>query len=194
MDTNPQTIFQKIQYRFWAFILPFLTRGNIYDRSIFSKKDFVAFANKIIKEKGIDHIIITGAPFRLLFYGTLLKQKLPQLKLYCDFRDPWTWGKTWGWNYLSPARKEQENKLENEVMKSADKIFVPVTPMEQHLKSKYPNFKDKIILLPHAFDDAIIKKSFFDNEKGSIPKKEAKIKLIYFGSIYTGLQLSLIHI
>lgn len=178
----PKNIFQKISYKFWTIILPYLTKGNFHDRSLFWKKQFVKFTSKLIREKGFDELIVTGAPFHLFYFGTLLKKEFPKLKLSCDFRDPWTWGISWGIQHLDTKRQDFERTLEKKVVENSDRIFVPVAPMKEYFFNNYSESKDKIYLLPHAFDDELINR-LIPRTKSIEPEKK-KIRLLYYGSLY----------
>jgi hypothetical protein len=46
---------------------------------------------KLVKEKKVNYVFITGSPFSLMIAGYILK-KLFKIKLVLDFRDPWSTG------------------------------------------------------------------------------------------------------
>ena len=82
-----------------------------------SKRDFIylliltlpifAVLSILILEEKINIIIVSGAPFTLLYYSTLLKKKF-SIKLISDIRDPWTWGSGYGMTLLTKPRKKKE--------------------------------------------------------------------------------------
>ena len=181
--SNSKSAFvQKVFYKLGNLIIPFLTKGSIYDKTLLAKSKIINSASKIIEHNNVDTLIISGAPFRTLWYGTFLKKKYPAITFIADLRDPWSWGnRAYGFDALSPQRRAFEKKLEQEVVESADRITAPGDPMVNQLKLLYPNHQDKISLLPHGFDlDEIA-----INKKSPNPKK---IKLIYFGTLYEALE------
>ena len=157
----------------------FFTKYNFYDLAIFDKKNVIDKAKKIIAENKIDIVIATGAPFSLCYYNIELKRSFKNLVVINDLRDPWTWNNEYGYDLLSEKRKLSENRLEQEVVENSDYILVPVDPMKEFLISKYPNYKDKVKIIPHFFDVNEMPK-----ELNKSPNK--KIRFIYGGTIYPG--------
>lgn len=181
LNKIPTSFIEKVRYKIALKRLQYTTKGNYYDRGIFLKNEFIGKATELIDAEGIDTVVISGAPFHLLYYGALLKQ-IKSIKLISDIRDPWTWGKGYGMTLLHPKRKEIENYYESEVVKNSDLITVPVAPMEDHLKSKYTDSMHKIKLIPHAFDEDDFVQLKLDKPTNN------KYKLIYGGTIYAGLE------
>lgn len=177
----PESIIEKIKYKFALAFVRLLSKGNYYDRSVFLKKQFLNRSGTLIKKHNIDKVIVTAAPFRLLYFGVLLKQ-LFNIKLVADVRDPWTWGDGYGMKLLSNKRKEKELFFEREVLENADAVTVPVSPMLKHLQKSYPAQESKIKLLPHAYD-----LDDFDSED-IIQNNTDEFNLIYGGTIYRGLE------
>jgi len=180
LNNNPTKLRDKIYYKLALLYVKLFSIGNYYDRAIFLEKEFLKKAERIVKFNQINEVIITGAPFRLLYFGTLLKKKC-KIILLCDIRDPWTWGKGYGMTLLSSERKEKELYFESEVLRHADLITVPVVPMLDHLKSHYPAFSNKIKLLTHAYDST-------DFEVKSNDDKGSGFDLVYGGTIYRDLK------
>ncbi len=57
----------------------------------------------IIESNGVKNVIVTGAPFRLLYIAAELKSL--GIHLIGDFRDPWTWSDVYGYGSLSDDRR-----------------------------------------------------------------------------------------
>lgn len=170
------TFFQKIAYKFWITILPFITKGNYLDRTVFWKNTMLNKASEIIQANKIERVICTGGPFGVLYFVTLLKKKFPAIFLLSDWRDPWTWAPNWGYNTLSEKRMLAEKKMEECAMQGADIVSVPTESMKNSLQEKYPRFIDKIKIVPH----------FFDREEIDIVAKSSsnKIRMVLYGTIY----------
>ncbi len=173
----PKTIFQRFRNHIVYNFLKLVSRGTPEDLTLFWKKPLLKKASQIIREQGITKLIITGAPFRLLWIGTFIKKQFPEIFYLADLRDPWTWEDVYGFEKLSKRRKIFEQKMLEQVVSEADLITVPVKPMVKNLKVLFPDYKEKILLVPHGFDP--------DEVQVNPPKKIGKkIKLFYFGSLY----------
>ena len=181
LGRDPKNIWDHFLYRFSILFLMLITRGNYYDKGILIKKHFVKKASNLILEEKINFIIVTGAPFSLLYYSTILKKKF-SIKLICDLRDPWTWGSGYGMTLINKPRLKNEESFQNKVFEVSDLITVPVKPMHDFLVSNYIDHKLKIKILPHAYDINDFKKINFKKRKVN-----EKFKIIYGGTMYTNL-------
>lgn len=176
--SNP--LIRKMMFKVGQILLPLVINGSIHDKMVLAKRQVLEAAAQIILEKKIDTLIITGAPFRALYWGTFLKKQFPKIKFIADLRDPWSWGhRAYGYDTLSESRRAFERKLEGEVLHSADQILVPGAPMLNKLKENYPAQKNKISVLPHGFDREEIFLNKVENDSG--------LKLVYFGTLYRGI-------
>lgn len=174
--TTPKGILQKVNYRLSKSKLERRVKGSIYDRSVFWEFQVLKKASELINEHKISTVIATGAPFRINYYATKLKEKFPGLKVINDLRDPWTWGVAYGFSELDEERRAHEEYLERQVMEHSDVVSVPVEQMTRHLKEKYPIINEKIVLLHHGYDpEEIVLNSATERKKG---------KLIMYGTLY----------
>jgi glycosyltransferase involved in cell wall biosynthesis len=174
------TFFQKILYKFWIMVLPIITKGSYFDRSVFWKNTMHAKAKELIKKHRIQHVICSGAPFGAMYQTTLLKKMFSNIFVLNDMRDPWTWGPNWGFAGLSEKRADHEKMRERLTIENSDVITAPNSAMLDHLRAKYSQFKNKIIEIPHFFDP---------NEITVAEKtKSDKIRLVYYGNIYEGIE------
>jgi glycosyltransferase involved in cell wall biosynthesis len=176
---SPSYWIEKVLYKFYSNFFKILISGNINDKSIFWKRGLLKKSNALIKKYNIENVIVSGAPFRSLFYSLELKNN-NNIKLFIDFRDPWTWGDGYGFKLLSDFDQRFEEKLQDTVVEKSDIIFVPVKSMLEFLKEKYPQYKSKIKLLPHGYD----KDDYKDIKKQQGPV----LNLIYGGTIYDGIE------
>lgn len=178
LNPKPQTLFEKLRYKFWMLVLPVFVKGYIFDKAIFDEKKIFSLSKKIITDNNIKNVIVTGAPFRINYYSLKLKEFFPDINLIQDFRDPWTWGKQY--SALTIEAKDFETKMLTKVVEAADVITVPVMPMKDYLCKNYSSLSKKIHVLPHAFDaDEITVKSDF---------RENSFKCAFFGTIYSDIE------
>ncbi len=180
LETVPRNILEKIKYKWEARKLKKSVSGNIYDRAILWRDQFVETCSRIIESEGIENMIVTGAPFRLCHFAVQLKRKYG-MRMACDFRDPWTWGQHFGYHELDPDAAKLEKMLEEEVVSASDHIFVPVGVMASHLRQAYPDFASKIHVLPHTADpdDIPVRKK---SATGNLVKR-----FLIYGSLYRDL-------
>lgn len=175
VDFN-HTFFQKILYKFWITVLPLLTGSNYHDRTVFWKRTMLNKASKIITGNQIKTVICTGGPFSVLYYATLLKKKFPDIFLLSDWRDPWTWAPNWGYSTLSEKRMKLEKEMEQATVLNSDVVTVPTESMHSVLTQRYPEYSEKIKIVPHFFDK---------EEIPVVPKStDNKIRLVLYGTIY----------
>lgn len=174
------SLFQKVQYKIFSMFLPLFIDGSIYDRTKFWKKPMLKKASEIIITHNIKQVICTGGPFGVMYYSTLLKKRFKNLYLINDFRDPWTWGPNWGYPELDKKRMAYEKELERNTIKNSDVITAPNSEMIKYLHTNYPEYKDKIIEIPHFYDAAEL----------SAPVKitSNKVRFMYYGNIYQNIE------
>ena len=182
--SNPSSLLNKIKYKLSVKYLQLTTKGTIYDQTLFWEKQLLTKAHELIKENNIDTVITNGPPFRLLYYCTKLKQSFPNIKLISDFRDPWTWWYNMGYPQLKGKDKAIEFKMEEEVINLSDLVLTPNDVMQKILIEKYPSRQPFIKELPHAYDGD----EFFAKDKQGQKKANGKLNLIYFGTLYNGLE------
>jgi len=176
----PKTLIGKFWYRvsMLTYKLKLNTiKGDPYDLSIGYEKEFLQSADTLIKENFIKNVIISGGPFRYIPALLQLKKKYADVRFIIDFRDFWTYNLS----HLGNKRREFEFNLERETVEKADYIITPAETVKNYFIEKYPSVKDKLSIIPHAFD----KEDFPMRQKQILSKKEFKI--IYAGSLYPKL-------
>jgi len=176
------TFFDKILYRLAIFFVKFFTKGNYYDRVVFDKSRLINQIDGLLKKNAINNLIVSGAPFNLLYYSAIYKQKNPGINFIVDIRDPWTWGQNYGITLISDQRKLVEKKKESLVINVADTIFVPTGIMYDYLIKTYPACANKIKVLPHGFDGDSIRP-----REVPLNLHSTKIKIAYIGELYDNI-------
>lgn len=179
---NYSSVFSFMKIRIAQLYLKFFYKGTIYDKAIGCEKELIELAKKIISKNNIKNIIVTGAPFNLLYYTAKLKSEEQNLNIIADYRDPWINSVNYGMNYLNSKRLNDENKKQNFVFEKIDVITAPNNFLIEQIKQSYtgknnvlPKFKE----LSHIFD-------MDDFVKQEIVKKDTDaFKLVYAGALYT---------
>ena len=98
--------FKKIKFFIANKLMPLKFKGTIYDKAIGIENEIIKSAQDIINKNQIKYIIVTGAPFNLMFYIAKLLKNNPQLISLADYRDPWITAVNYGMKGLNESRKK----------------------------------------------------------------------------------------
>lgn len=177
---SPKTIFERLNYHYSLFKVKLLSKGTPYDRGVFLKEKLLNKSIQIITEFDIRNVIVSSAPFSATYYTLELKKQFPSLNLIVDFRDPWTWGSSYGFSKLNIKRMAFEKEKEHNVISQYDSIMVPSVKMKEDLSFNYKDVSNRIYVIPHGFDEDEVLKE---------PKKiSSKTNLMFYGTLYPGLE------
>jgi hypothetical protein len=183
LNKNPKNVLNKLQYKIALFRQKSLTKGLIYDKAILDEMKILNIIQNEIDNYGINNIIVSGAPFSLLYFGAKIKNKNPEINFIADIRDPWTWGHGYGIKTLNKYRFNVELNREKFVIEKADQVIVASKDMEIFLKSKYMNFLSKINTISNGIEkntkqiDEIHDKSNIDS-----------LKILHIGTVNEGTE------
>ncbi|MEZ4937853.1 MAG: glycosyltransferase [Crocinitomicaceae bacterium] len=175
----PKGFFEKLKYRIYIKFLNSFFKHNLFDKAFRWEKQLLKELSSVHSKKEIDYLIVTGAPFSLLYFGTLFKSKHPKVKLISDFRDPWTWGFYYGLNELKGKKKSFQQFMERQTIEKSDLVCYPTQEMGEDLLKIYPNYQNRFKVIPHAYDEEKI-----SGIKGDHIRKG----FIYGGSLYPGIE------
>lgn len=182
LEKTPTTLFEKLEYRFWMLFFKWYSKGTLFDRSVFWKKQLVKKASELITEYNIKNVIVTIPPYKLAHHCIALKHTHKNINLIVDYRDPWADNKSFhGFKNLSSNRLQHEVKIENEVLCAADKIITVADNMTQKLVNRNITDASKFLTIQNGFDESDILLQCEDQ-----PSTD-KIKFIYAGSLYSNL-------
>lgn len=150
-------------------------RGNFFipDARKYWVKPSVKFLEEYLQRENIDTIITTGPPHSLHLIGLALKKEL-NLKWIADFRDPWT---SIGYHHqlkLTTGSQQKHEKLEKEVLTSADQIITTSFTTAEDFK--------KITSQPIS----VITNGFEKEENPSIATLDKKFTFAHIGSLLSG--------
>ncbi|HET7817873.1 MAG TPA: hypothetical protein VFL70_01060 [Bacteroidia bacterium] len=174
-----KSFIEKVYYFIFVRILSLLTKQNIFDRGFVWKKPMLHALEEVHKKKNIDVLVVTGAPFSLLYYGAEFKNLHKEIFYVADFRDPWTWGSYYGIPTLSVSKKKYQEMSEKITLEICDMVCFPTEHMGEFFKKKYPNCSLKLYLLPHAYDP---------EKFPQMPIEEERKGFIYGGTLYNGIE------
>ncbi|MBN8704124.1 MAG: hypothetical protein J0M08_13735, partial [Bacteroidetes bacterium] len=176
----------KASYYLHKSFLPF-TKGDSSDLVCDYKTEIISAIKKIVVEKNITTIIVTGAPFRLCYYAALVKETFcPSVNLIVDYRDFWIEGSVF--ERLSQKRKKQELQFEQKVVEQANTILAVNTMILDRIKKHHPSVLDsKLIELPHAYDPEDLPTVNYDLKN----ENDLTVRMIYAGSLYPNMEFSI---
>lgn len=184
LGTSPGTFFDKLQYRWSLFVARQRSKGSPYDKAIGDRKHMTVLFEAEMHTFQPHVVIATGAPFLLLSFIAEMRSMYPSSLFIADFRDPWTWGETFGYRSLSSRRLAFELRMEAKVIEAFNVITSPWPSMIDHLKLAYPKSLDKFHLLSHAYDTDDLP------PMTSVPQigKRNRKRIIYGGSLYAQVE------
>ena len=168
-------------------MLKIIQKGSCFDKAIAVKRHYSELLKDVVLKKNIQIVIVSGAPFNLLFYTALLKSNLTHVKFIADYRDPWINAENYGMKNLTYSRFKYETFKNNTVLENFDYITAPNLFLLQEIKKTYNGnlkLKSNFIELSHSYNIT----PDFTNERPSVPHL---IKIIYGGTIYINFDLYL---
>lgn len=171
-----------IKIRVAKLYLSIIERGTVFDKAIGVKTELLNKAEEIINRKKIDVVIVTGAPFNLIYYTAFLKKKFPKLKFIVDYRDPWINSVNYGMMHINESRRNEERRKQDFAFANIDIVTAPNKFLLEEIKAS-SNSKQfpKLISVEHFYDlDDIVKL-----KKREIEKEKENISVIYAGALYS---------
>ncbi|MFM1932926.1 MAG: hypothetical protein RL226_2229, partial [Bacteroidota bacterium] len=189
--SHPGTgIIDKVRYRIDRYLLTKREAGTIYDIAIGWEAIYLQLAEDLIRTKTIHAVVATGAPFNLLFYTAKLRHKFPDLRIVVDYRDPWLTAQNYGMKDLAPTRMQAEIAKQEFVFANVDVVTCPNDFLLAEIQST------AVVAPACAFKTLA---HFFDGDDLSMylvpeARDASKIKLIYGGAIYMGVEKYLVEL
>lgn len=174
-----KSFIEKLLYLFFTRLLTHFTKQNFFDRGFAWKKCMLNELEDIHQKKKIDVLVVTGAPFSLLYYGAEFKKQHKEVFYVSDFRDPWTWTGGYGLSGFSEKKLMFQKKSQDEVLKFSDMVCSPTQNMVNALNQLYPDYLHKQYLLPHAYDP---------DKFPTLEKVNQRKGFIYGGTLYAGIE------
>jgi len=144
MEFPRRTIIARIGFRFQRLATMLLAKGNYYDYTVFWKSYFKNEVPALINKNNIDTIIISGPPFRYVYYCLEIKKKYNNVQIVLDCRDPWC-----DPNHppvMSLRRHNFESGAEKIVLESVDKILAVSNFQKKMLEQKSDSIAPVFVL------------------------------------------------
>jgi glycosyltransferase involved in cell wall biosynthesis len=141
-------------------------------------------ARRIVKDREIDLVLITGAPFSSFLLTERLRKEFPRRAIVLDFRDEWlaTQLEIGGFPFSGSKRARSfAVRAESRVVASATAV-VAVTENARHaMRGRYPQEPDdKFQLISNGFDATRLHRSATSRER----TPGSKIVVTHIGTVY----------
>jgi len=115
-------------------------------------------ARKIIRQYGIDAVLITAPPFSAFVAGTRLKREFPHIKLIADFSDEWLTFYLKDFDFQnSPHTRRRAEEIERETVEQSDLVVAVTESSLQEIRQRYPDQPDaKFVCVHNGYDPDVI--------------------------------------
>ncbi len=145
-------------------------------------------ARRIVRERKIDLVLVTAAPYSNLLVIERLRKEFPNLAIVADFRDEWlaTAVDVASFQFsLSERALRFAREAEARVVKDATEIVAVTEAARLSIRSRYPSEPEsKFHLIPNGFDATTLVRS----TPSSITRSDEKIVVTYVGTVYASTE------
>jgi glycosyltransferase involved in cell wall biosynthesis len=138
-------------------------------------------ARRIVREQGIQTVVVTVPPFSALLVTTALKREFPHLHIVADFRDDWLRFYLGEFEYQkSEYTARRAAVIEREAVELADRVVVVTRTMLDDIRARYPDVdSQKFVFIPNGYDPENIR---------AVPRRKQagnRIVVSHVGTVYS---------
>ncbi len=145
-------------------------------------------APRIIRERKIDLVLISCAPFSTLRLAETLRKQFPRLPIVLDFRDEWlsTTFDVASFNFSRTERARTFSiRAEARAVASATSVVSVTEAARCEIRSRYPQEPEqKFKYIPNGFDATRIAPT----RTIATTRKDSRIVIAYVGSVYASTE------
>ena len=145
-------------------------------------------ARRIVRERKIDLVLITGAPYSDYLLAPRLRKTFPKLPIVLDFRDEWlaTAFDVASFGFSTSERAHAfAIKAEADAVASANAVVAVTDAARREMRSRYPGDReDKFLHIPNGFDATRLQPTAYKTGE----RADGKIVVTYVGTIYTSTE------
>jgi glycosyltransferase involved in cell wall biosynthesis len=147
-------------------------------------------ARRIVRDRCIDLVMITGAPYSDYLLAERLRLSFPQLPIVLDFRDEWL-STSFDVASFQFSRSDRARrfaiKAEADAVKSATTVVAVTEATRREMRDRYPYEREsKFLYIPNGFDATRLRSTNLTPGQGT----SDKILVTYVGSLYTSTEPS----
>jgi len=141
-------------------------------------------ARRLVAQRSIDLVLITGAPYSSYLLAERLRMTFPHLPIVLDFRDEWL-ATSFGVASFQFSRSERAHKFaiaaEASAVKSATAVVAVTEAARREIRSRYPlEPASKFHHIPNGFDATRLRTLPLSPRR----QPEGKIIVTYVGTVY----------
>ena len=140
-------------------------------------------AQRIIRQRNIDLVLITVPAFSNLLLVKKLRKQFPNLAIVADFRDEWI---ATSFEFVSfacsdsPRAEQTARRIEAETIANATAVVAVTEAARNKIRSRHPEQpREKFQLVPNGFDATKMTRSI-----SATPRNDGKVLLTHIGTIY----------
>lgn len=152
----------------------------IPDSAVVWYKRSLKKALEYLKGNKVDCIYSTSFPYSDHLMALKLKKAFPNIPWVADFRDEWMNNPYLLDNPYNSLRMSIEKRMEEDVIKNADRIITNTPVMMRNFIKTYNSYKNKFTCIPNGFD----KEDFIEYKQKNIKDKNDKLTFTYTGMLY----------
>jgi glycosyltransferase involved in cell wall biosynthesis len=137
-------------------------------------------AAKLIREKGIQTVLVTAPPFSAYLIVNELKRRFPHLCTIADARDEWLQYFAKEFAFRDDVQiASRATQIERATVESCDRFVAVTAASLNEIRSRHPDQPDhKFVLIPNGYDPAAF------SEFHSRPHHTGKLVVTYTGTVY----------
>lgn len=178
LTRRPRGVMDKLAYRVALWKMRLRYEGSPYDRALRDQDTFLTLFHRRMAAFEPDVVVVSGAPFNLLYYVAAQREVYRGPVFVADLRDPWIGGHVYGYRNLSERRELSERQKEKAVVNAFDWVASPWRSVVDDLTARHAAEREKFWWLPHVWDAEEVSDSPGDGSTG--------IDLLYGGNLYEG--------
>jgi glycosyltransferase involved in cell wall biosynthesis len=145
-------------------------------------------AHRIVRERKIDLVLISCAPFSTLRLAETLRKQFPSLPIVLDFRDEWlsTTFDVASFNFSRTERARTFSiQAEARAVASATCVVSVTEAGRREIRSRYPRQPEqKFQYIPNGFDATRL----YHPAAAPRARKDSRIVIVYLGSVYASTE------
>lgn len=145
-------------------------------------------ARRIVKNRKIDLVLITGAPFSSFLQAERLRKEFPDLPVVLDFRDEWlTTQFEFGSFQFSRSERARSFavRAEASAVASSTAVVAVTEAVRREFRARYPQEPaEKFHLIPNGFDSTRLVRS----TPSANPRPGGKIVITHIGTLYASTE------
>ena len=145
-------------------------------------------ARRIVQERKIDLVLITGAPYSNYLLAERLRKSFPKLAIVLDFRDEWLSTSFEAASFqFSRSERARSFAIQAEAgaVASATAVVAVTEAARREIRARYPHDPEsKFQLIPNGFDSTRLRRPVSLPD----PRPSGKIVVTYIGTVYTSTE------